>query len=69
MHISLISVNGITALHRAAEYGDIEKLEDIIKTNINIDIQSSRGKTPLYFAAAYGNDEAVECLIRYGCGC
>lgn len=54
-----------TALHIAAECGDVETIKILVQKGANVNIDSSEG-TPLHIAAGYGNTEAVRTLITNG---
>jgi ankyrin repeat protein len=58
---------GETAIHRAAERGDLDKIKALKK--LGADFKSARdyrGCTPIYSAAFYGQVEAIKVLNEYG---
>lgn len=55
--------SGLTALHLAANTGQVEVVRKRLESGSEVDAGHSLG-TPLHFAAAGGSDEAVELLIN-----
>lgn len=55
---------GQNALMYAAERGNKECIELLIKAGVDVDMPSRKGKTALYLAAARGQAETVERLIQ-----
>ena len=76
--LDLIQLNddpvGITSLHLAAKYGDIELIGILIKKGVNVnETQGNRlesgsgiGITPLMVAAKFGQVKAMQFLIKNG---
>ncbi|TSJ81290.1 MAG: ankyrin repeat domain-containing protein [Candidatus Cardinium sp.] len=58
---------GRTALHQAAQDGNIECMEFLLKNGANINAQDHDENTPLYYAAKYNQIDAVKCLIKHEC--
>ncbi len=67
---NLISLSGNTALHAAAETGNIDVLEALISTasiaKINLNIHNKCGYTPLWFSIAKKQHKFAACLIKHG---
>lgn len=62
-------VNGYTALHWAAKFGDIDIIRLLgdtltIAENVSVDIKSNAGYTPLHLAAMFNKQEAADLLIK-----
>ena len=58
---------GVTALHIAADRGDMELLEQLLRSDaLQVDCQKRNGHTPLHCAAARGHLQAVEALLQVG---
>lgn len=53
-------------LHRAAFFGDVEKIEQCVKLGIDVNILDSAGNTPLKYASAEPYPLAVRKLIELG---
>jgi ankyrin repeat protein len=63
-----IALIGIAPLHRAAAFGPIEMVRDLLKAGAKTDVRDSRGLTPLMFAVAAdtANPEIVRALLQAG---
>lgn len=57
---------GITPLHVAALFENIEMIQILLKQGININIADSHGITALHIAASEGNHEVTDLLLRSG---
>lgn len=57
---------GYTALHYALAYRHTNVALELLKYNLNVNLQDSNGFTPLHIASAYGNKDIVEILIEKG---
>jgi ankyrin repeat protein len=57
---------GRSPLHAAAEYGQLEIMDCLIKAGADVIVHDSDGATPLFRAVAKGKTEAVILLIRNG---
>jgi ankyrin repeat protein len=55
-----------TALHLAAQKGDLNILQYLIDKGGLVDAQTNQGRTPLFQAVANGHVEAVDLLARAG---
>jgi ankyrin repeat protein len=58
----------LVALDRAANFGPVEMVRDLLKAGANVNVQDSRGLTPLMFAVSAENQNAeiVRTLIAAG---
>ncbi len=61
--ISAATKSGVTALHRAAESGDVETLKLLLGRGANVNVQQKDGRTPLGSAAISGREAAVRYLL------
>lgn len=50
----------------AAQYGDVERIEKLIKTGCNVDKVDSTGYTALHYAARNGKMEVCKFLVELG---
>ena len=57
------TIDGLTPLHSAAEYGTAETITAIIAAGADIEATEIDGFTPLHWAARYGAAETVTALI------
>lgn len=58
-------VNGYTALHWAAKFGNLDIIKLIAGTHgVSANIKSSAGYTPLHVAAMFNRDEAADLLLK-----
>ncbi|WP_341816033.1 ankyrin repeat domain-containing protein [Wolbachia endosymbiont (group B) of Idaea biselata] len=53
-------------LHLAAQMGEIELVESILKEEIDIDISNNKGLSPIYLAAEKGHLHVVKLLLKKG---
>jgi ankyrin repeat protein len=64
-------VNGLdadndTALHGAAQTGNVEIIRLLLDKGANPNAKNKQGGTPLMWAAVYGNEEAARLLLSRG---
>lgn len=64
--VSLQDKDGDTALHGAAETGNVEILRMLLDKGADINAKNKQGGTPLMWAAVFGNDEAARLLLSRG---
>jgi ankyrin repeat protein len=57
---------GRSPLHLAAEYGNLEIIDCLIKAGVNVNVLDSDGNTPLVYAVAQSETEAVIYLVENG---
>lgn len=65
-NIFVLSGRERSALHKAAEGGSKEIVEDLIKRKMPINSKDLVGWTPLHYAAYFGREEAVKILLDNG---
>ncbi len=53
-------------LHLAAQMGEVELVESILKEEIDIDISNNKGLSPIYLAAEKGHLHVVKLLLKKG---
>jgi ankyrin repeat protein len=66
MNINIPDEEGLTPLHYAVIYNQIDVAEVFIKSKSNLDFGDDEGKTPLHHASLYGRDYLAEMLIEEG---
>ena len=64
--VKLVDKDGDTALHGAAETGNVEIMRMLLDKNADINAKNREGGTPLMWAAVFGNDDAVQLLLSRG---
>ena len=55
-----------TPLHKAAKDGDIDEMQDVLKTGVGINEPGAQGRTALHRALGGGFTAASEFLIEQG---
>ena len=58
--------DGDTALHGAAQTGNVEIMQMLLDKGANPNSQNRSGGTPLMWSAAYGHDDAARLLLSRG---
>lgn len=53
-------------LHRAAYFGDVEKIKVLLKAGEKVNAQNKEGATPLHWAAFKGHEAAAKALLNAG---
>jgi ankyrin repeat protein len=71
LHQSCVDINGITKrgsslLHLAAELGDEERVNFLLRMHAQVDVLNPNGETPLHWACSLGHLNAVKCLVQAG---
>ncbi|KAL4554605.1 hypothetical protein LXL04_037202 [Taraxacum kok-saghyz] len=61
---ALASELGATALHHVVGTGDIELMEALLSTGVEVDSQSDAG-TPLVWASGHGQQDALKLLLKH----
>ncbi len=59
--------SGMTALHYAAIWGNVDAVKEILKYSKidDINIKDNNGKTALHYAATWGNVDLAQELVKY----
>lgn len=65
-NINMQDGDGDTALHGAAQTGNVEIMRLLLDKGANVNAKNKQGGTPLMWAAVYGNDEAAKLLLSRG---
>ena len=58
--------DGDTALHGAAQTGNVEIMRVLLDKGADVNAKNKQGGTPLMWTAVYGNDEAARLLLSRG---
>jgi ankyrin repeat protein len=59
-------VDGTTALHWAAHYGDAELVDKLIKAGAEVNVSNDYGSSPMMEAAIIGNADILSLLLKAG---
>lgn len=62
-----VDENGWTAIHAAANNGDIETARLLIEMGANVKSLSNKGRAPIHLAVMQGHIDMVELLVTNGC--
>jgi len=62
--VFLKNKHGQTSLHKAASSGDHEKILELVKKGIDVNIKDNAGWTPLHEASLAGNVKIVDALLK-----
>jgi ankyrin repeat protein len=65
-NVTLQDADGDTALHGAAQNGNVEIIRMLLDKGANPNAKNKLGGTPLMWAAVYGNDDAARLLLSRG---
>lgn len=57
--------DGFCALHYAAEEGNLEIVELLLKCRASPNLQTFRGLTPIIIAATKGNIACIQAMLQY----
>ncbi len=60
---------GKTSLHTASSRGDVEIVELLLETGMEVNTKNRFGWTPLHLASSKGHIEIVEMLLQAGADC
>ena len=64
--VTIQDADGDTALHGAAQTGNVEIMRVLLDKGANVNAKNKQGGTPLMWTAVYGNDEAARLLLSRG---
>lgn len=64
--VNLRDSEGKTALHKAADWNDLEAARELVRKGADVNSRDNSGSTPLHTAANAGSREVAELLIASG---
>src|ERR1044072_1059507 len=64
--VKLVDKDGDTALHGAAETGNVEIMRMLLDKGADPNAKNNQGGTPLMWAAVFGNEDAARLLLSRG---
>lgn len=64
--LNLLDTSGLGLIHWAADRGNVNALQILLKHGINVDLRDSDGQTALHYAASVDHLECVKLLIKFG---
>ncbi len=64
--VTIQDADGDTALHGAAQTGNVEIMRVLLDKGANANAKNKQGGTPLMWTAVYGNDDAARLLLSRG---
>ena len=64
--VKLQDADGDTALHGAAQNGNVEIMRLLLDKGANANVKNKLGGTPLMWAAVFGHDDAARLLLSRG---
>jgi ankyrin repeat protein len=59
-----LDINGVSALHLAAEFGDLESMRILIQYGALVNITDHQGENPLFYAVRAGHYEVIKALVE-----
>jgi len=59
-------VDGSTALHWAAHFGDVELTDKLLRAGAEVNVSNDYGSSPMMEAATLGNPELLKLLLKAG---
>ena len=65
-NVNAQDADGDTALHGAAQSGNVEIARILLDKGANLNAKNRQGGTPLMWAAVYGHEDAAELLLSRG---
>ncbi len=64
--MGICNEKGVTALHRAAAYGQVEVIDFLIANKAKVNVCDASNWTPLHHAVSSGSLDAVKMLLMHG---
>jgi len=62
--INISDITGVSGLHLAAEFGDVETIRNLIENGAWVNIQDHQGENPLFYAVRGNQYEAIRVLVE-----
>ena len=64
--INVTNENGANLLHVAIAYKNFTAISELMRLDINVNVQDYKGQTPLHYAAIFQSQEAAEAILAKG---
>jgi len=62
--INLSDITGVSALHLAAEVGDLESIRELIQHGAWVNVKDHQGESPLFYAVRGEQIEVIKALVE-----
>jgi hypothetical protein len=62
--INIADINGVSALHLAAELGDVESIRSLIEHGAWVNTQDHQGENPLFYAVRGNQYQVIRALVE-----
>jgi ankyrin repeat protein len=64
VEVNGLDINGVSALHLAAEFGDLESMRLLIHNGALVNITDHQGENPLFYAVRAGEYKVIRALVE-----
>jgi len=62
--LNVSDINGVTTLHLAAEFGDVESINELIQAGAWINVSDHQGENALFYAVREGHSAVITSLVE-----